>query len=269
MKKYLLTLLVFLPILAMAQIPDTTDIGQVDDPNTTAATTSTLNSKLSALFSYNFSGNKRALSNLTPVVNYGWIKDWTKENGFTYSLGINPYVGGQINTRDSSSYVPALMLPGIAGLKIDGYITFQKNKDGFKFILSPVNFGYKLVSNFADTSAIIAQHNVRSSLAIAYGPLFMLSAQYTYGWHNSISESEKTFGTLMGKAATDIQYLNITLQTKIADFVAKSPTYLFIEWRGLLNGKSYQTFENQKIISIGFRSDFGFQNSNPGATGGL
>ncbi|MGJ1225349.1 hypothetical protein ACR78H_07420 [Sphingobacterium siyangense] len=219
---------------------------------------------LSALLSYNFSGSKRNGANFTPVINYGWVKEWDVRSGNSkkkWAMEIQPYVGGQINARDSSSYLPGLMLPGIAGLKIDLSYRYR-GEQGFSFLVSPLNFGYKLVSNFADSSLTIAQHNVRSSIAIGYADFFMLSAQYTYGWHNSISESAKNFTNVFGKKASDIQYLNIILQTKLANLGNTVPTYLFIEWRGILNGKDYAQFSNNRIISFGIRSDIGFKNTS-------
>lgn len=220
---------------------------------------------LSALLSYNFSGGNKNLSKLTPVIYYGWNQkiNSKKDNLNSFTFGIQPYVGGQISSRDSASYIPALMLPGIAGVKIDAYWTLQNNENGAYFIVSPLNFGYKLVSNFADSSIIIAQHNIRTSLAFGYSSLFLLSAQYTYGWHNSISESEKGYASIFGKDITDIQYLNVTLQTQVGQLGGEAPTYLFMEWRRLLNNKAYSQFGNNSIISVGIRSDIGFKHSNP------
>lgn len=242
--------------------------GIQDDKNHGKETSSfdEIKSSLSTLISYNFSGGNKNLSKLTPVVYYGWnkTKNFANKSG-NFTFGIQPYVGGQIDTRDSSTYLPALMLPGLAGVKTDAYWTFhKKNKDNDVYlIVSPLNFGYKLVSNFADTSITLAQHNLRSSIAFGYSTLFLLSVQYTYGWHNSISQSEKDFTSVFGRKATDIQYLNITLQTQVGKLDENVPTYLFLEWRGLLNNKSYESFGNNKIISVGIRSDIGFKNSTP------
>lgn len=266
---------------------DTVDLNDPDDPANglkapPKGQEAAKENKLSALVAYNFSGGNSKLTNLTPVINYGWAKEWSiktkkRDNGKvvagefknqnTFTLAINPYVGGQIDTRDSSSYLPGLMLPGVAGIKTDMYWTFKKSDDGFKFIISPANFAFKLVSNFADSSLTIAQHNFRSSIGFGHGDLFLVTAQYTYGWHNGISESEEGYKKAFGKAATDIQYLNISLQTKLSELFGEAPTFLFAEWRGLLNRKTYADFKNSRIISIGIRTDINFRNATPGSSG--
>ncbi|WP_286844146.1 MULTISPECIES: hypothetical protein [Sphingobacterium] len=213
---------------------------------------------LNALLSFNFSGNNKGLSNLTPIVNYGWIEKWKLREKSKIALEIQPYAGGQINMRDSSSYIPGLMLPGVAGIKVDLSYRYE-NQDGFSFMLAPINFGYKLISNFADTTVTVAQHNLRTIGAIQFKDKFTLSVQYTYGWHNSISESSSAFRSIFGKDATDIQYLNLNLQTKLTNTTSKMPTYLYIEWRGLLNSDKYNSFQNTRIISIGLRTEMGFK----------
>ncbi|WP_121811226.1 hypothetical protein [Mucilaginibacter kameinonensis] len=210
---------------------------------------------LGALLSYNFSGNKKGLSNLTPVVNYGWTRTMatSKDERFHYDLSINPYVGGQIDIRDSTSYIPGLMLPGTAGITINNFLRFKMGKGELAW--SPVNFGLKLVSNFADSTLTVVQHNLRSGLAFSYDDLFIMGIQYTYAWHNATSESEKTFKTVFNKRATDLQYLMISLQTKISSKEANTPLYFFAEWRGLLNQGPYKTYDNLKILTFGFRAE--------------
>ncbi|MNU14580.1 hypothetical protein D3C71_26930 [compost metagenome] len=221
---------------------------------------------LNALLSFNFSGNNKGLSNLTPIVNYGWIEKWRLKDRSKIALEIQPYAGGQINMRDSSSYIPGLMLPGVAGIKVDLSYRYD-NPDGFSFMVAPVNFGYKLISNFADTTVTVAQHNIRTIGAIQFKDKFTFSIQYTYGWHNSISESSSAFRSIFSKESTDIQYLNLNLQTMLTNITSKMPTYLFIEWRGLLNSDKYNSFQNTRIISLGLRSEMGFKFSSSAKKG--
>lgn len=225
---------------------------------------------IEALLSYNFSSNNKGLKNLTPVINYGWMRDFFKKteivNGekidiFKWRFSINPYAAGQIDVKDSGSYIPALMLPGIAGLRINSFLYFKVGKGNL--ILAPLNFGFKLFSNFSDSSMTIAQHNIRSFLGFTYNDLFQMGVQYTYGWHNSTSESEKIYRQLFSLHATDIQYLTISLETRLSQQSSNKPMYFFAEWRGLLNKSRFSPFDNTKIITFGVRSSMDIENLAP------
>jgi len=180
-------------------------------------------------------------------------------------LSINPYVAGQINVKDSSSFIPALMLPGNAGITINSRFEFPIGIGTIAF--APINFAVKFISNFADSNVVLVQHNLRSAIQYKYSDYFIISVQYTYGWHNSTSQSTNYFKKFFNKNATDIQYLLISLQTKLNSPTASEntkPTYLFVEWRSLLNIKSWNDLPNQRIFSIGLRKEFSFDYGTPG-----
>ena len=92
------------------------------NPTSTQSDESEKKNVLGALLSYNFSGNKKGLSNFTPVIDYGWSKTLIGGSDVKWTLSINPYAAGQINIDDSASYLPGLMLPGVAGLRINNFI---------------------------------------------------------------------------------------------------------------------------------------------------
>jgi hypothetical protein len=217
------------------------------------------NNVLFPLLSYNFSGNKEGLSNLTPIINYGWQRElgsWLYGN---WTLTINPYVAGQIDIDDSTSFVPGLMLPGTGGLRTN--LFWEAGNDNAKLILFPANFGIKLIANFLDSSKTIAQHNFRTGAGFKMKDYFMIGAQYTFAWHTLTSESESNFKQLLKSKTTDIQYLTITLDTYLK---RSDPTnsILFAEWRGLV-GENFKGLPNTKILTIGFRKEFSLDNIAP------
>ncbi|MFT3932821.1 MAG: hypothetical protein QM726_04320 [Chitinophagaceae bacterium] len=283
--------------LHVDSIPKDPGFGNVDANATGKEVTDGTNSTqegdnknvIGALLSYNFSGNKKGFSNLTPVIDYGWSKTLvtkskttktkikvvenkqlvekpieTTTQVFKWDLSINPYAAGQIDVKDSASYLPGLMLPGVGGIKINMFLRFKAGEG--QIVWSPINFGYKLISNFADSNTIISQHNLRTGIGYSYSDLFMVGIQYTYGWHNSTSESEKAFKKVFGTDVTDLRYLLISLQTKLSNKYSKTPTYFFAEWRGVLGQSKYKAFDNLKILTVGIRADMNIESIAPART---
>ncbi|MGV3601382.1 MAG: hypothetical protein ACO1N1_09265 [Dyadobacter fermentans] len=223
-------------------------------------------SQLGGLINYNFSGNNKGFANLTPVVDFGWSRTLLKSGKpFNIDFNVNPYAAGQISMKDSLSYIPGLMLPGKAGIKIN--FIFRITSGEFTFFGSPGNFGFKLISDFADSTKVLAQHNFRQSIGVAYSDAFIFGAQITRGWHNATSESQNLFESIFSKKATDIKYLTLTLQTKLSEKFSETPAYLYAEWRSLLQKDSYAAFSNNRIITIGIRADMSFERTAPAANG--
>jgi len=209
---------------------------------------------LSPLFSYNFSGNNNGLANLTPVIDYGWNKNVYEGTILKIQLSVNPYVGSQINVKDSTSFIPALMLPGNVGIRANLFFNFKAGKD-LTIGIAPFNVGYKLITNFTDSVNIIAQHNIRHGIILKYADVLGLGFQITQAWHNSTSESELAYEKVLKKGITDLTYLTVTMQTSISKKGVAAPTFLYLEWRSLWNRDSYVEMPNKKIISIGVRKD--------------
>jgi hypothetical protein len=223
---------------------------------------------LGGLINYNFSEGNKKLGNFTPVVDYGWsatLLNKTKHPKFNIDFNANPYIAGQIDVKDSSSYIPAMMLPGNAGIKVNFILRITEGD--FTFFGSPANFGFKLLSNFADSTQILAQHNIRQSLGIAFKNDFIIGAQWTHGWHNSTSESEKLFNDIFSKKATDIKYLTVTLQMRLKTKKVDTPTIFYAEWRSLLDKSKFSSFSNIRIFTIGIRSDISLDKANPSSSG--
>lgn len=220
---------------------------------------SSISSVLSPLLSYNFSSGNNTLGNLTPVINYGWTKTAGNFLGGKCMLAANPYSAGQINIKDSNAYLPALMLPGIAGLNLNMILTY--GNDNFQFIWFPLNFGLKLNTNFQDSSKIILQHNIRTGFGIKYSSLFQLGIQYTWGWHNLTSESEQAFKKVFNTQKMNISYITVTLETMLNNPSGSgqagggNSSVLFLAWRCLTNKGSFNGLPNAQILTIGFRKD--------------
>ena len=224
-----------------------------------------LTSYIAAMANANFVGNNKFLSNLTPVVNLGAIidlkkKSYGKAGLFSWRLDINPYIGAQIDTKDSVSFIPAMMLGGRAGLGLNNYLSW--GTENVEFTWMPLGFGLKILPDLKDSAVNIWQHNFRTGVSLKYQDIFILGVQYTYGFHNTTSESRNFYKTVFSKSGTDIQYLTLTGQffVKSENEDTKS-NYLFIEWRGLLNKKAYEPFINNTIITIGFRKDLVLTNT--------
>ncbi|WPV65280.1 hypothetical protein [Chitinophaga sp. LS1] len=233
-------------------------------------------SVLTPLLSYNFSSGKNNLSNLTPVINYGWIKTIGKAfwGRAKWELAINPYSAGQIDVKDSANYLPALMLPGIAGININNFFTFNENGNGH-FILYPVNFALKLNTNFQDSGRIIAQYNVRCGMGFRYDDHFQIGIQHTWAWHNLTSESEESFKKVFNTEKSRISYVTVVFETYFntsheantdVDGNDKS-NVLFLEWRCLTNRNDFKGFPNDRILTLGFRKTLNLSNLSlaPGA----
>lgn len=236
-----------------------------DDDETT--TTSKASTYIAALAGANFVGNNKFLANLTPVVNLGSIIPICKKGEkFRWDLDVNPYLGAQIDTKDSVSFIPALMLPGRAGLQLNNYLTWGSEKAEFTWM--PVGFGLKVLPGIKDSTINIWQHNIRTGIALRYEEEFLIGAQLTYGFHNTTSESKKFYKTVFSKNATDILYLTLTGQFKIkSNNEAAKENYLFVEWRGLLSKKKYPAFDNIAILTFGFRKNLSLGNAMPVSTG--
>jgi hypothetical protein len=235
-----------------------------------------LTSYLSALTTANFVGNNKFLSNFTPSVNLGSIIDLaTKRFGklvkdeagdeqkrglFAWRLDINPYLGAQIDTKDSVSFIPALMLGGRAGLSLNNYLSW--GNENVEFTWMPFGFGLKIIPDLKDSAVNIWQHNFRTGVSLKYKEDFIIGTQFTYGFHNTTSQSKEFYQQVFSKSSTDIKYLTISGQ-----FFVKSKnentrnSYLFVEWRGLLSSKSYPGFTNKDIITVGFRKDLALTNT--------
>jgi hypothetical protein len=217
------------------------------------------NSVLEPLLSYNFSGGNNNLSNLTPVIKYGWERKMNKK----WTLAINPYAAGQIDVKDSTNMIPGLMLPGIAGLRINNFIEFPAGDDNGKIVWYPINLGLKLMTNYLDSSQVLVQSNIRTGIGYSLENYFQFGISYTYGWHNITSESESHFKNIFKRNKTNISYLTVVLETYLKKEV-ESPTLLFFEWRGLLNKDDFR-LPNSKILTIGFRKQFSLDNLAPAA----
>lgn len=208
---------------------------------------------LGAMANANFIGNNKFLSNLTPIVTLGAIVELcNKEKTFSWSLDANPYIGGQIDTKDSSSFVAALMLPGRGGIILNNYLTWIIDKVQLTYM--PFGFGLKLIPGIKDSNTVLWQHNLRTGISLQYSNVFLIGLQYTYGFHNTTSESQRFFTKIFSRDATDISYLTLTGQ-----FIVKNSgevkNYLFLEWRGLLSKKRYAAFTNNTILTFGVRKD--------------
>lgn len=213
---------------------------------------------LSALLSYNFLGGQNSLSKMTPELFFGWNKYIFGKKGdlISVQIKVGPYAASQIEVKDSSSYLPALMMPGNAGFILNNYIIIDKNKH--KFLVSPINPGLKLMSNFSDTTKTLLQHNVRTAVGYQYDDLFSLTVQYTWGWHGLTSSAETNFSQTFNKSSTYVKYLTITIQSKISKNNNENPLYLFAAWRGFLNKNSFGNLPNDKILTLGLRKSIDF-----------
>ena len=101
--------------------------GEGKDLGNSVSGTESFGKDFSALLSYNFSGNAKGLEKLTPIVDYGWTTRLIEKTKFAWDLSINPYVAGQIDITEKDSYMPGLMLPGSAGIKINNYLKVKYN----------------------------------------------------------------------------------------------------------------------------------------------
>ena len=223
-----------------------------DPPKGNEGTAETFEGYLGALASANLVGNNKFLANLTPIVNLGGVQSIIPKKGsFSWDLDVNPYLGGMIDTEDSVSFIPALMLPGRGGLILNNYLNFEVKK--FTFTIMPFGFGLKFIPNLQDTNTVVIQHNLRGGVSVRYGDVFVLGVQLTQAWHNLTSESEQNFSRVFGNNITDVNYITVTGQFAFAGNTKDISNSVFFEWRNLLSRKKFTGFDNSAILTIGLR----------------
>jgi len=228
-------------------------------------------SSLNALLNFNFAGSENKWTNLTPVIFYGWtadavVKDHPKLMN-TFQVG--PYIGTTLSIDNESTYMPALMLPGNAGLQANYYLTIGC-EDKAKFIFSPINFGLKVISGFKDSDLGIIQHNIRHAVGFEFADFFSMSVQYSQGWHNSTDQSQKNFLEIFQNGYSKIEYWNITMNTRLSKDLVKdgnleTPLVLTISWRAISDRTHYDSFSNYRIFTVGLNTTINLKSgNNPG-----
>lgn len=227
-----------------------------------------IQNQFNALVNYNFAGNNKGLSNLTPIIHLGTELEMKKiSESVSWVVDFDPYIGSQISTKDSFSLIPALMLYGNGGIAINNYLKFKVGNENV-FTIAPVNFGVKFLNDFLDSGNLLIQHNLRFGMAYEQKDKFMIGFQLTQGWHNLSSESERFYKKVFTRESTSISYLTISLQVKLNEKViatdgdkeVQNSWFAFFEWRGLLSKEPYAAFTNNKIFTIGLRRDMGLRN---------
>ena len=212
----------------------------------------TFQSYIGALASATFVGNNKFLNNLTPIINLGGIVPvaHNHKGNFAWKIDVNPYIGATIDTKDSVSFIPALMLYGRGGLILNNYLEWGSD---YKFTLMPFGFGLKFIPNVLDSNGFLTQHNIRFGAGFTFKDKFNISCQWTHGWLNTTSESLKNFKRIFGMATTDIDYLTVTGQFALTGKATGITNYVFFEWRGLLSKERFSAFTNNTILTLGIR----------------
>lgn len=226
-------------------------------------------SQFNALINYNFAGNNKGLSNLTPIIHLGTEIPLVEiSDKASWSADFDPYIGAQISTKDSVSLIPALMLYGNGGLVINNYLKFKIGEKN-ELTLAPLNFGVKFLNDFLDSGNLIIQHNLRFGMAFRQDDNFMIGIQFTQGWHNLSSESERFYKKVFSNENSSISYVTVTLQIKLSakaldkegEDDPQKRWFAYFEWRSLLNREDYTAFTNNRIFTIGLRRDIGLRNA--------
>lgn len=247
---------------------------EVEDKKSGAA------SSFSPLLDFNFAGKKNTWTNFTPAVYYGWTlsgnaKHKRKAGGkknvtmWTNTFQVGPYIGTTISIQDSTSYLPAIMLPGNAGLTMNYFLTlFPKKK--FNIEISPVNLGLKVVSGFTDSSISIVQYSVRHFIGFQFSDFLSASFQYTTGWHNATSFSQEQFRKIFNVKSTRVSYWNLGLTTRITkDLLTgkdkETPLYFSINCRSFVKPKGSYGLPNARFITVGLATNL---NLKSGANSG-
>lgn len=224
-----------------------------------------LTTQFGALLNYNFVGNNKFLSNVTPIIRYGAEKTLYSKKHFQWTMDMHLYAGADIETKDSSTFIPALMLYGRGGLNINNYFYFNigdtTKEPKARIVIFPACFTIKMLPNVQDSQTIIIQHNLRTGLAFQLDNLFILGFQYTHAWHNLTSESKKHFDKVFG-TATDIDYVTVTLQYAPQNV---NNMHVYLEWRSLLSTGRYSGFDNISVLTAGIRKEImSVRNAAPG-----
>ena len=215
-------------------------------------------STLAPLLNFNFAGQKNNWTNLTPAVNYGFTQSFLVSGEWFYELHIGPYLGTTISIKDSSAYLPALMLPGNAGLEFTNFISWRNSSNSFSFAPS---LGLKVISGFTDSALSIVQHNLKLVATFKHEELFRISAAYTWAWHNSSDYSETKFNQIFKQPPHQMEYFTIALTTKVVDLKdSENPLYFNITWRNLFT-RDLKQYPNYRFFTVGFTANLKLQTS--------
>lgn len=217
---------------------------------------------LSVMLGYNSIGKGFSLSNFIPEIFFGWNEEIKIREKLKWRIKVGPYTSSQIDVKDSTSFLPALMMQGNAGLVLNNFFSF-KLSESHRLYFSPANFGLKLLSNFTDSTKTLIQHNIRPAFGYEFKDRLMVSFQYTLGWHNITSAGEENFEKIFKKKATDVQYINVSLQTRISKPEGSGGTYLLIAWRSFVNHTDFEGTPNRKILTFGIRKSIDFSQGTP------
>jgi hypothetical protein len=240
MKKIFILINLFVTLISFTSMGQSTD--NVQDSKSD-------NFGLSALMGYNFNG-KGDWSNINPEIFLGWTENiiGTDNSKLVWKLRVGPTVSTIKNTKDTLDYFRSVMLPGNGSFSFMTFAIYQP-KD-FKIILSTAA-GIKALSGFSDSTTAISQINVRMGLGFQFKKLLALSAQYTWGRHDFISQSEQTYKSLFQQDNTNVKYVTITLQS----FLPSMELYFYSTYRQFLTDINIPGLNNKKIVTIGVRKD--------------
>ncbi len=276
-----------LPLTKSASaLPSTSTPNNGTDTDTTKKVSKT--SKLQPLMDFNFAGKKNSWTNLTPVIFYGWsvssetkykksvkskstgadTTEWVRLWSNTFQVG--PYIGSTIAAKDSTSFLPTLMLPGNAGIQMNYFMTFGNEKK-FSVVFAPLNLGLKVISGYSDSTISLVQHSIRHFLGFRYADFLTVSVQYTKGWHNLTSVSNENFEKLFKTSDDKVSYWNVGLTTRLSEDLfpdgGKTPIYLNVNWRSFVNPTGKFSLPNAKIITVGIATNINMKSGS--YSGGL
>lgn len=259
-----------------------------DDNGSESGSGTAKNSKLQPLMDFNFAGKKNSWTNLTPVIFYGWsvssaskrkVTIQSKSDGtettksvrlWDNTFQVGPYVGSTIAAKDSTSFLPTLMLPGNAGIQMNYYMTFGNEKK-FSVVFAPLNLGLKVISGYSDTTISLVQHSIRHFLGFRYADFISVSVQYTKGWHNLTSVSNENFEKIFKTPNDKVSYWNVGLTTRLSEDLfpdgKKTPIYLNVNWRSFVNPTGNFSLPNAKILTVGIATNLDLKSGS--YSGGL
>lgn len=232
--------------------------------DTAAATYDAFDAKkltLSPALGYNFS-NKGSWTNLNPEIFlgcdtllYSWASCHKK-----LRIRFGPTVSAATERIDVDNYFRAMMLSGPVNFSAMLYGTDASLGNKIKFIVL-AGSSLKVIGNSAYNGNIM-QSNFKTGGGIELMRLFMISMNYTFGWHDITNESEINFQRTFQADDTFVHYLSLNLE----GYSPATDLFLFVTWYKFLNPEDFgeNTYIDSKIITIGMRKDLNLINQAHG-----
>jgi hypothetical protein len=208
--------------------------------------------KLATLLEYSF-GSKADLSSITPEIFLGFdtLIFKNKVNSSTIRLRFGPTICSRNTLIDSINCFRAAMMPGQVSFSIAVYSAHLLLNKNISMLLQ-TGCTIKTIGYLEDKRAVI-QENLNAGIGFEYLKLFLVSCNYTIGWHNLTNESENAFMDAFCTDHTRVSYLSFNVES----YSQLLKLYFIFNWHKFMNDHDFSEglVSDTRTISMGIRKE--------------